>query len=195
MDIDCLNQSYFNKSNGFYPLNQDTSSKLDKTDKTDKIKVGKRVTPLDDFKDATSIKKKSINPFSLSMKQIEICIKARLLDSNNAIFQYENSLEECYLYKILTTKKKKHMYYLDNQNIPNLENIYGTPWDRVKFKFEAPKYTPAFDVNGQPCLLESCFGNLCEFNMKVSHYDFISPRMQRRKVGIVIRVSQIKCIE
>ena len=157
-----------------------------------KIKAEKRTTPLEDSKDTAVVKKKSLNPCSLSSKQVELVIKARLSSAKTAVFQYEDNINDCYLYKVLNTKKHNHMKYLENQNIHNLQKVYGTPWNNVEFTFHYNEMQPAYDTNDKVCLLEKCIGDICELTLRVIHYDFTNPKTQKRKVGINIKVTKIK---
>lgn len=156
-----------------------------------KIKIEKRKTPLEDAK-VVPIKKKSSNPASLASKQIEFTIQARLIDNHTAAFHYQDTVEDSYLYKVLVTKKRKHMAYLENQNISNIDSIYVTPWNSTEFHFNIPQMFVGHNKSDQVCLLDNCINELCNMTLKVIHYDNECPKTRQRKIGIKILVSKIK---
>lgn len=178
MDINCIAKSL---------------TGLQKIVESNKIKVGRRTTPLDENKETPIVKKKSTDPFSLASKQLDITVKARVCSKNKAVFQFKDSIDDCYLYKILTTKKRKHLYYLENQNINDLKNLYKTPWDTTTFTYHTAKYFNAHDAQDNICLVDKCIDELCEITLKVHHYDHTGDD-QKRHIGIKINVSKIKIL-
>jgi len=135
---------------------------------------------------------------SVNLERAYMNIKARINTTTDtggtALFYTDENHDIAYFYKLLTTRRLQHMKCLSGQDIPDIEQVYKSPFNRVEFKYQTAKNAALYyDKADNIVFPEKCIGELCCMTLTIVPYDFLS-KSKKRIIGMNIRVSKIKII-